>query len=99
MSDSRISPSLFSRLLLIVAVAASLVAAYWVVAQALEPVPIPELPRTAPTVRFDPKADVSQHPVFEQLQPIGPATVERGPVGRQNPFVPAATSSAATITR
>lgn len=88
MTDSRVAPSIFSRILLIVAVVAALVAGYWLVSQALEPVPLPPAPLTKPAVRFDTKADVSKHPVFTQLEPIGPAAVDAGTLGRQNPFVP-----------
>lgn len=85
--NKRFAPSLFSRLILLLAVSATLIAAYWVGTQVLEPVPVPFSVPAQRTVKFDVRADVSKNSVFTSLLPIGPAAVEPGVLGRTNPFL------------
>lgn len=94
--NKRFAPSLFSRLILLLAISATLIAAYWVGMQVLEPVPVPFSVPAQRTVQFDARADVSKNSVFTSLLPIGPSAVEPGVLGRTNPFlepvIPSSTS-------
>lgn len=83
----------------VIMVVACLVAAFWVGLQALEPVPVPPLPPAKAQVRFDPKVDVSNNPMFKRLEPLGPGAVEAGTLGRVNPFAPVLPASTATGTQ
>lgn len=96
--NNRVAPSLFSRIVLILAVAASLGVAYWVGSQALEPVFVPLNVPARRAVSFDPKADVSKNPVFQILQPLGPEGIDPGVLGRQNPFVAPTSAAPSTST-
>jgi hypothetical protein len=78
--------------------AASLGAAFWFGSQALEPVPIPPPPPTKSNVTFNANADVSKHPMFQRLEPLGPSLIDAGELGRVNPFVPAPLRASATST-
>lgn len=95
--------SLFARITTVIMLLACLAVAFWVISQALEPVAVPPSPPAKAQVRFDPRVDVSQNTVFQRLEPLGPAIIEPGKMGRTNPFVPlpvmsVATSSAVTTT-
>jgi len=85
--DKRVSHSLFSRIILIAAILATLGAGFWVASVLLEPVPLPLAP-IKKAVKFDTKNDVSGNSVFNDLNAIGPKKVEAGELGRQNPFAP-----------
>lgn len=80
--------SLFSKLVMAILAVACVVAVFWFGSQALEPVEIPPAQPTKSTVTFNPKTDVSQRPLFQRLEPLGPERVEKGDLGRVNPFVP-----------
>ncbi|MBU1034827.1 hypothetical protein KKF59_01180 [Patescibacteria group bacterium] len=99
--DKRVSHSLFSRIILIAAILATLGAGFWVASVLLEPVPLPMAP-IKKAVKFDTKNDVSGNSVFNDLNAIGPKKVEAGELGRQNPFAPviieAATTTATSFT-
>lgn len=80
--------SLFSRIVLVLVVGGTLVAAYRVVSLALEPVAVPSIPPIKKDVQFNPKGDVSKNAVFGSLRPVGPEAVVPGTVGKANPFTP-----------
>lgn len=82
------APSLFSRIVMLLFAVASLGAAFWFGSQALEPVPVPPPPPAKSNVTFRANAPVSSNPMFQRLEPLGPAAVEKGELGRVNPFVP-----------
>lgn len=84
------APPLLSRLLLAVSSIVMVGVVFVFVSRALEPAPIapPTPPKKAET--FNPKADVSKHVVFPQLQTTFMIDVPDLPMGRDNPFVPVA---------
>lgn len=92
--------TLFSRILVVLAGGAVVYFAYLFVQVTLAPVPVPPPPAGKKTVTFNPRLDVTRHPAFETLRPLGPFTVELRELGRTNPFVPFETAtSSATTTR
>ncbi|MFA5935698.1 MAG: hypothetical protein WC787_02505 [Patescibacteria group bacterium] len=91
-----VSAPIFSRIVMLLLAIACLGAAFWFGSQALEPVPIPPPPPAKSKINFNPNADVSRHPVFQRLEPLGPAHVEKGELGRVNPFVPLPPPASAT---
>ncbi|MEO5927916.1 MAG: hypothetical protein ABIO72_04305 [Patescibacteria group bacterium] len=82
------SSSLFSKIVMLLLAVACLVSVYWFGMQVLEPVLVPPAPPAKSKVTFNPTSDVSQSPVFQQLEPLGPIHVDAGALGRPNPFVP-----------
>lgn len=95
---ARVSPSIFSRIILVVVVLASLGGGLWVVSQLLEPVAVPPPPLHKAAITFNPASDVSKNLVFQGLQPLGPMTVEPGEMGRLNPFLPVTVPNPASST-
>jgi lipoprotein-anchoring transpeptidase ErfK/SrfK len=92
----RSAPPIFSRIIMVLMAIASLGAAFWFGMQALEPVPVPPPPPAKSRVTFNPNVDVSKNTVFQRLEPLGPATIEPGELGRVNPFVPIMAPSTST---
>lgn len=84
---ARVSHSLFSRLILMAAILATLGAGFWVASLMLEPAPLPMIP-SKKAVKFDSKNDVSGNKVFNDLRALGPKKLEAGELGRVNPFAP-----------
>lgn len=82
------APSIFSRMLLIVSALAVVGLSYWFIATSLAPIEVPPSAPVRGNVRFDPQADVTQHPKFSVLRSLGPALTVPSALGRQNPFVP-----------
>lgn len=81
------TPSIFSRILMIVGALAVVGFTYWFITTSLAPLPVPEAPPARGNVRFDPRVDVSKNPSFQQLYPLGPMTiVPPTTIGRQDPF-------------
>jgi hypothetical protein len=80
--------SVFSRILLVFLVFATIGVGFYIGMTLLEPVAVPfSLPGKS-LVKFDPRADVSKNAVFQTLRMIGPTEVLPGVLGRINPFVP-----------
>jgi hypothetical protein len=101
--STKLAPSIFSRLLLVVAALLVVVFTYWLIATLLAPASVPLAPGSRGVVSFDPKLDVSKDETFFRLQPLGPLDPTKTPSGRTNPFVPPlppaiATSTAPTTT-
>ncbi len=84
---ARTSP-LISRLLTLAFAMASVVAMFWIGSQVAAPVFVPAAPLAKARVVFDARADVSQQPVFQRLEPMGPEAVQSPNLGRVNPFAP-----------
>ncbi|MBI4139061.1 hypothetical protein HY479_02825 [Candidatus Uhrbacteria bacterium] len=82
------SSPLVARIVQVAVILGCLGGVLWVGAQLFEPAPVPPIPPAQRAVKFDPKVDVSQHPIFGGLQPYGPTEVLPGETGRQNPFLP-----------
>ena len=81
------TPSIFSRILMIIGALAVVGFTYWFITTSLAPLSVPEAPPTRGNVRFDPRVDVSKNPSFQQLYPLGPMViVQPTTLGRQNPF-------------
>lgn len=96
--SEKLAPSIFSRLLLVVAGLLVIVFTYWFIATWLAPVSAPPAPGSRGTVTFDPKLDVSKSETFFRLRPLGPLEPSIVPSGRPNPFVPPIPASLATST-
>lgn len=80
---------LFSRILEVCGAVLIVGLVYWFIQTSFAALPVPSVssvPRGA--VRFDPSLDVSKRDAFFHLHPLGPQRVERGIVGRPNPFLP-----------
>jgi hypothetical protein len=86
--NTSVSPTLISRITLVIVILASVAAAFWAGAKFLEPVTVPPPPPSKGYVKFNVKTDVSKNPVFAGLEALGPKKIESGELGRQNPFVP-----------
>ena len=86
--NTSVSPTLISRITLVIVILASVASAFWAGTKFLEPVTVPPPPPAKGYVKFNVKTDVSKNPVFAGLEALGPKKIESGELGRQNPFVP-----------
>lgn len=80
--------SLFSRLLVVVALLMIIGLGYWFVQTSFAPVPVPSAAVSRGTVRFDPALDVSKNELFFHLRPLGDQDIQLPNLGRPNPFIP-----------
>lgn len=92
------SPSIFSRLLLVVGGLAVMSTAYWFIKTGLSPIAVPPPSVSHGAVRFDPSLDISKNQAFFRLRALGPSELPMPELGRQNPFVPVPPPPSATST-
>ncbi len=97
------APPIFSRIVLAVSALVMVGVLYIFVSFALEPAyQVPPTPPKKAEV-FNPKADVSQNPAFNELKKDYMEPVPDMPVGRDNPFqsiiTPAATGTPTSVPR
>ncbi len=86
------APPLLSRLLLVVSSILAVGALFLFFSQALEPVDVPLLSFPKVARPFNPKADVSENPSFQRMH-LPNMTVPEFQQGKDNPFLPASTST------
>lgn len=86
--STKAAPSIFSRILMVIASLAVIGLAYWFIRTSLAPVPAPPPAAGRGSVRFDPALDVSKNETFFRLRPLAPSEVLTPQPGRLNPFVP-----------
>ncbi len=84
---------LIHRLVLVLSALVALGAAAWAGLRAFEPVPIPPVPASKPSVTFDPRADIRTNPLFATLQAVVRGEIQIGALGRTNPFAAPGTGS------
>ena len=60
---------------------------FWLGSNILTTTPVPPAQTIKPRVRFDANVDVSKHPVFRALEPVAATHIDKGSLGRSNPFV------------
>jgi hypothetical protein len=80
------APPILSRIILAVSALILVGVAFIVISRAIEPADmiLATPPKKADT--FNPKADVSKHPAFSELQDTHMDPVPDMPIGRENPF-------------
>lgn len=86
------APPLLSRVLLVVSSILAVGALFLFFSQALEPVDVPLLSFPKVVRPFNPKADVSENPSFQRMH-LPNMTVPEFQQGKDNPFLPASTST------
>jgi hypothetical protein len=96
--SNHIAPSIFSRLLMVVAGLLVIVFTYWMIATLVAPGVAPTPPGSRGSVIFDAKLDVSRNETFFRMRPLGPLDPNRPTTGRPNPFVPPVAPTLATST-
>jgi len=96
--EPKAAPPLFARIILGISALLTVGAVYWFVSQALEQAALPNIPPPRQAQKFNPKADVSQHPVFAWLESKFMVPVPDMPMGRDNPFLPVIMQTGATGT-
>ncbi len=83
------SPSIFSRVVLIIGGLAVIGLTYWFIRTSLMPISaLPRVVANRATVKFDPALDVSKNEAFYRLQILLPVEPLAPPPGRLNPFIP-----------
>ncbi len=60
---------------------------FWFGSTILTTTPVPPAQTVKPRVRFDASVDISKHPVFRALEPVVATHIDKGSLGRSNPFV------------
>jgi len=81
------NPPLLSRIILVISSIIVVGVVFFFASSALEPVPVQPPPPARSAAAFNPKADISKHPVFPQLETKDMVEVPDLPMGRQNPFL------------
>ncbi|MFA6099517.1 MAG: hypothetical protein WC750_01400 [Patescibacteria group bacterium] len=84
----KIAPSLFARILLGISALLAVGVVYWFLSKTLESLPMSTIPTPRKAQGFNPKADISKQPIFNELQDKFIVTAPDMPLGRDNPFVP-----------
>ncbi len=82
------APPLFARILLGISALLTVGVVYWFLSNSLEAMPTPTVPPLRKAQGFNPKADITQQPVFQALEDKYIVTAPDMPLGRGNPFMP-----------
>ncbi|MBD3281899.1 hypothetical protein GF391_04085 [Candidatus Uhrbacteria bacterium] len=90
------APPIFSRILFAVSALVMVGVVFIFVSRALEPANIIPVAPPKKAEKFNPKADVSNNPSFDQLQEDHIKDVPDMPMGRENPFQSIVTPAATT---
>ncbi|MFZ6015976.1 MAG: hypothetical protein ACOYUZ_06540 [Patescibacteria group bacterium] len=91
------APPLLSRILLAASSVIAVGVIFIFVSRALEPANIPPPTPLKTAEQFNPKADVSNHPVFKDLETGNITPVPDMPLGRENPFIAVPSAPTTTI--
>ncbi len=92
------APTVFSRILLVIAALSVIGLTYWFIATSLAPISVPPPSTNHGTVHFDPAADITKHAEFSRMRLLGPTEVVPANLGRRDPFLPVPKAVSASST-